>query len=95
MKRRLQSKNEEHTVAELAGSCRKRLFAGTGGIFAARPDFLVMSARRNSATAVAAGTLTLRMGARASSSSRLKTWLERVTGGAFVGPGVKPALSKQ
>lgn len=66
-----------------------------GGIFACRPDFLVMSMFRNSATAFAAGTLTLRMGARASSSSRLKTWLERVTGGAFIGLGVKPALSKQ
>lgn len=54
-----------------------------------------MSTFWHSATAVVAGTLTLRMGARASSSSRLKTWLERVIGGAFVGPGAKPALSKQ
>ena len=63
--------------------------------FASRPDFLVMSTFWNSATAVVAGTLTLRMGARASSSSRLKTWLERVIGGAFIGLGIKLALSKQ
>ena len=54
-----------------------------------------MSTFWNSATAVVAGTLTLRMGARASSSSRLKTWLERVIGGAFIGLGIKLALSKQ
>jgi threonine/homoserine/homoserine lactone efflux protein len=61
------------------------------------PDVLLIfiSSFWNSATAFATGTLTLRMGARASSSSRLKTWLERVIGGAFVGLGVKPALSKQ
>jgi threonine/homoserine/homoserine lactone efflux protein len=35
------------------------------------------------------------MGARASSSSRLKTWLERVIGGAFIGLGATLALSKQ
>jgi threonine/homoserine/homoserine lactone efflux protein len=54
-----------------------------------------MSTFWNSATAVVAGTLTLRMGARASSSSRLKTWLERVIGVAFIGLRVKLALSKQ
>jgi len=56
--------------------------------------FIVMSTIWNSGTAFVAGTLTLRVGAGVSSDSRLKKWLERVIGGAFVGLGVKLAFSK-
>lgn len=73
-----------------SGAARK-----TGAFLLPGLTFIVMSTFRNSATAFVAGTLTLRMGARASSSSRLKTWLERVIGGAFIGLGATLALSKQ
>lgn len=56
--------------------------------------FIVMSTIWNSGTAFVAGTLTLRVGAGNSSNSRLKKWLERAIGGAFVALGVKLAFSK-
>lgn len=56
--------------------------------------FIVMSTIWNSGTALVAGTLTLRVGAGNSSNSRLKKWLERAIGGAFIALGVKLAFSK-
>jgi RhtB (resistance to homoserine/threonine) family protein len=52
--------------------------------------FIVQSTLWNSATALVAGTLTLRAGRQ----PHLKRWLERLVGSAFVALGIRLALTK-